>query len=49
MDDDRDFSHLDPKNLLPFVCQLEPDDPNAVIVPKTYIYIQPPEPGDNYI
>ena len=36
MDDERDFSHLDPANLLPFERSLELDDPNVEKLPRAY-------------
>jgi hypothetical protein len=36
-DDDRDFSAIDPANLLPFVCDLEPHNPEAAMLPKQFV------------
>jgi hypothetical protein len=40
-DDDRNFSALDPSNLLPFTCELEAPDPTIPQVPKNYVIVQP--------
>jgi hypothetical protein len=37
MDEDRYFPDMDPKNLLPFTCNLEPDDPTVQRLPSAYI------------
>jgi hypothetical protein len=35
-DEERYFPELDPALLLPFVCQLEPEDPNVEHLPKQF-------------
>ena len=49
MDDDRYFADMDPRNLLPFTCQLEPDDPNVQRLPTVYIGTNEIVYGGNYI
>jgi hypothetical protein len=46
MNDDRDFTALDPANLLPFECILEPENP-AIRIPSTFIPSEPLASGDN--
>jgi len=36
IDDDREFPDLDPAKLLPFTVQFQPDDPNAINLPRRY-------------
>jgi hypothetical protein len=36
MDDDRYWPETDPRNMLPFSCQMEPDDPTVIKLPKAY-------------
>jgi hypothetical protein len=38
MDDDRDFP-VDPASLLPFVCELMPANPDAVLLPDSEKYL----------
>jgi hypothetical protein len=38
IDDDRDFSQMDPARLLPFVCELIPVNPDAVIMADSEQY-----------
>ena len=45
-EDDRDFTDLDPSNLLPFECILEPENP-AIRISSTYIPSEPLAPVDN--
>jgi hypothetical protein len=45
-EDDRDFTQLDPANLLPFECTLEPENP-AIRIPSTYIPSEPLSPDAN--
>lgn len=37
MDEDRYWSEMDPRNLLPFTCVLEPEEPGAERLPSAYI------------
>src|SRR3954464_11211553 len=37
MDEERYWPEMDPRKLLPFTCQLEPDDPNVQRLPSTYV------------
>ena len=46
-EDDRDFTQLDPANLLPFECILEPENP-AIRIPSTFIPSEP-LPVDNRV
>jgi hypothetical protein len=39
IDDDRDWSPRDPAKLLPFVCELMPANPNAVLLPDSEKYL----------
>lgn len=36
-DDDRDYRHMDPSNLLPFTCVLEESDPAVERLPGAYV------------
>jgi hypothetical protein len=45
-EDDRDFTDLDPANLLPFECVFEPENP-AIRIRSTYIPSEPLAPVDN--
>jgi hypothetical protein len=45
-EDERDFTDLDPANLLPYECELEPENP-AIRIPSIYIPSEPLAPGDN--
>jgi hypothetical protein len=45
-EDDRDFTALDPANLLPFGCILESENP-AIRIPSTFIPNEPLAPVDN--
>jgi hypothetical protein len=45
-EDERDFSQLDPSNLLPFECAFEPENA-AIRIPSAYIPSEPLGPGDN--
>ncbi len=45
-EDERDFSDLDPSNLLPYECVFEPENP-AICIPSTYIPSEPLASGDN--
>jgi hypothetical protein len=39
IDGDRDFSQMDPARLLPFVCELIPVNPDAVIMSNSEQYL----------
>lgn len=47
-DDDRYFPELDPRNLLPFTCVLEPDDPTVERLPKQHIATDQTIYGSSY-
>jgi hypothetical protein len=49
MDDERYFPELDPRNLLPFTCHLEPDDPNVQRLPSAYVGTDQLIYGSNYV
>jgi hypothetical protein len=37
MDEDRYFAEMDPRNLLPFTCELEPSDPTVERLPFAHL------------
>jgi hypothetical protein len=45
-EDERDFSDIDPSNLLPYECVFEPENP-AIRIASTYIPNDPMASGDN--
>ena len=50
MDEDRYWPETDPRNLLPFTCWLEPEDPSVERLPKQYVGTdQQTYGGTNYV
>ncbi|HEX3861280.1 MAG TPA: hypothetical protein VHY35_06260 [Stellaceae bacterium] len=47
--DDRYFPELDPRNLLPFTCQLEPEDSEVERLPKVFIGTDQQTYGGSFI